>query len=483
MIRSYEWAKKEIGEIGEVIETTESFVKCSDLGKATIGEVVSFEGGRHGQILALRKDYVEVLVFSRHPISVGTKVARTNSKVTVSLGEGLMGHTIDTFGYAKDERRFKSDFPEEREINTMPIGIVGRKQIKRFMSTGIALVDLMLPIGWGQRELIIGDRKTGKSHFLLQTVLNQTRLGRVCIYGAIGKRKEEIRAVEDFFQKHGIEDRTVIVAADSYDSPGEVYLAPYTAMTVAEYFRDKGIDVLLILDDLTTHAKYYRELSLISRRFPGRESYPGDVFHIHSKLLERAGCFEKDGKESTITCLPVAESVGADFTGYIQTNLMSITDGHIYFDTEYFLKGLKPAINPFLSVTRVGRQTQTPLMRDVGQKVTYLLKKHSNLQRFLSFGQELGEEAKASLVLGDTMLKFLTQTGYAVYTVDLQLMLTALLWLGLWNGEGGNKIAEKYQADIKMQETVQPIIAEVKTLEDLCAKIKVKSNLILNKLG
>ena len=483
MIRSYEWCKKEIGEIGEVIETTDSFVKCSDLGKATVGEVVSFANGRHGQILALRSDHVEVLVFSRHSIPVGIKAARTGSKVTVSLGEGIMGHTIDTFGYAKDERRFKSDFPEEREIVTLPTSIIGRKKVKRFMSTGVSLIDLMLPIGWGQRELIIGDRKTGKTHFLLQTILNQAKMGRVCIYGAIGKRKEEIRAVEDFFQKQGIENRTVIVAADAYDSPGEVYLAPYTAMTVAEYFRDKGIDVLLVLDDLTTHAKYYRELSLISRRFPGRESYPGDVFHVHSKLLERAGCFEKDGQESSITCLPVAESMGADFTGYIQTNLMSITDGHIYFDTDYFLRGLRPAINPFLSVTRVGRQTQSPLMRDTGQQITSLLKRHANLQRFLSFGQELGEEARANLALGETMLKFLTQTGYVVYTVNVQLMLVALLWLGLWNGEGADKVSENYQNNIKFQETIDPIIAESKTLQELCAKVKVKSNIILNKLS
>ncbi len=480
MLHTYKYCIEKFKEEGEVVEIYESFVHAKGLSDVFLGEIVAFEQGVHGQVVSVKGDGVEILVLSRQVILPHSKVAKTGLPLTVTLGEGILGHTLDAFGYAKDERRFKSDFPDERQVNIFPTGIVERLSIKRFMSTGMPLVDLVLPVGWGQRELIIGDRKTGKTHFLLQTVLNQAKLGRVCVYGAIGKRKEEIKAIETFFQKYGIELNTVIVAADSYDSPGEIFLAPYTAMTIAEYFRDKGLDVLLVLDDLTTHAKYYREFSLVGKRFPGRESYPGDVFHVHSKLLERAGCFKVGKGEASITCLPVAESMGADFTGYIQTNLMSITDGHLYFDNDIFLKGRRPAVNPFLSVTRVGRQTQPKLFRDIGIKLTGILKKHENMQRFLSFGQELGPEAKNILSLGDSLYKFFNQVGYAVYPPNLQVVLVSLLTIGYWNGEGAENILAVYTNREKYKDVVDTLVTESNTLDELNQKVKVKSNVLLN---
>ena len=239
----------------------------------------------------------------------------------------------------------------------------------RPMFTGMTLVDLMIPLGRGQRELVLGDRKTGKTQFLLQAALAQASVGTVCVYACIGKKKAEILRVKEFFAKEGILDKTVIVASSSQDSTGEIFTCPYTAMAVAEFFRDRGQDTLVLLDDMTTHAKFYREMSLLLRKFPGRDSYPGDIFHIHSKLLERSGNFviKKDGNEMdvAITCLPAAETIQGDLTGYIQTNLMSMTDGHIYFDNELFFKGRRPAINPFISVTRVGYQTQTSLRKEM----------------------------------------------------------------------------------------------------------------------
>jgi len=467
MIHGFEFCRDKNKEVGEVVEVRNSLVRVVGLPGAVVGEGISFESSEHGMVLSLGDDFAEVLVLSLNPLSQGTQAARTGEQLTVSCGEGLLGHTVDAFGYTKDERRDKSDYPETRQILINPSGIAQRHAVTKSFATGVSIVDLIVPIGRGQRELVIGDRKSGKTHFLLQTMLAQAKEGHVCVYGAVGKKKEEIKAIEEFLDEEKIMDRCIIVAADAHDSPGEVYLAPYTAMTVAEYFRDKGSNVFLVLDDLSTHAKYYRELSLLGSRFPGRESYPGDIFHAHSQLLERAGSFNIDGKEATITCLPVAESIGGDITGYIQTNLMSMTDGHIYFDAEKFYKGIRPAVNAFLSVTRVGRQTQDDLLREVGKEVLSILRKHEDLQRFLRFGPDMSEDAQDVIRQGDALLSFFTQAGYVPVAPSLQAVLVALIKNNDWNGKNALQFAKAYNSGEEYKTVINEIVQTSKSFTEL----------------
>ncbi len=326
----------------------------------------------------------------------------------------------------------------------------------------------MVPLGKGQRELIIGDRKTGKSYFLMQAILSQAAAGVVCIYAAVGKKRAEIMRTVDFFLERKVMDRVVVVAASSQDGPGEIFLCPYTAMAIAEYFRDLGRDVLVVLDDMSTHAKFYRQLSLISRKFPGRDSYPGDVFHIHSKLLERSGNFVTDsGKVSSITCLPAVETVQGDITGYIPTNLMSMTDGHIYVDNELFFKGRRPAINPFVSVTRVGYQTQSKLRRDASRVLYELLNNYEKTQSFLRFGAELGENSRQILALGEKVLLFFDQPYYLVVPENMQIILLAGLMSGVWDGAGTQKWVDKYLTDLKMKETVDGLVSTSESMDTL----------------
>lgn len=475
MIHSYKYSVSNNKEVGLVTSIHGSIVEVKGISSVACGEGIAFESGEHGMVMSFNRGLVEVLVLSRFPLKPQTKAAKTGSMITVSCGEGILGHTLDAFGYAKDERREKSDYPETRRILIGALGMEKRQEIKEFFPTGVSIVDLMVPIGRGQRELVIGDRKTGKTQFLLQTILTQTQAGKICIVGLIGKKKEEVKKIEEFLKARGVMDRCVIVAADSHDSPGEIFLAPYTAMTYAEYFRDKATDVLLVLDDLTTHAKYYRELSLLGRKFPGRESYPGDIFYMQSSLLERAGNFLIDGKPSSITCLPVAESQAGDITGYIQTNLMSMTDGHIYFDSDIFFKGVRPAVNIFMSVTRVGRQTQTTLARDVEGKVMVLLKKHEALQRFLRFGPEMTEEVQNTLKLGESINKFFNQTQIDPILPNVQIILLSLIWLGLWNGKGAALFSKAYEVDPKLQKRIDTLVNGSSTFDELNNKLKFEN--------
>ena len=356
---------------------------------AKLSEIVIFEEGEKGQVVGLGVGRVEVLVLARLGVKVGARVVRTGGPLKVAVGEAVMGRIMDALGNWVGGGQEKIPQDQWRPIDVVPSGIAARKKISRPLETGVSLVDLLIPLGRGQRELVMGDRKTGKTNFVMQTILTQSRLGTVCVYAAIGKNNTEIMQAESFFAKTGAVKNLVIVASSSHDTVGEIWLTPYTAMTVAEYFRDLGRDVLLVLDDMTAHAKFYRELSLTARRFPGRESYPGDIFYIHSKLLERAGCFNTTAGEAAITCLPVVDTVQGDMTGYIQTNLMSMTDGHIFFDSDLYFAGRRPAINPFVSVTRVGYQTQSHLRRELGREVVKRLNDFEKTQSFVRFGAEL----------------------------------------------------------------------------------------------
>ena len=477
----FETFLNDFNEVGYVDYISYPIVRVSGLPKAKPGEVLMFENGTIGQVMALSRDYVEVLLFSKNNATIGLKVARTNSVLQVPVGPTVLGHAITPLGHSIYEYN-----PLVKEVDFMPIdvealGIDSRERITQPLETGVALVDLLIPLGKGQRELIIGDRKTGKTEFLLQAMLSHAKGNEICIYAGIGKRKSDIKQVEDFLVKNGVVDSTVIVASASSDPPGMIFITPYSAMTIADYFRRLGRDVLLILDDLTTHAKFYREISLLGGRFPGRQSYPGDIFYTHSRLLERAGNFKSENGVHSITCLPVAETVEGDISGYIQTNLMSITDGHIYFDQDLFANGRRPAINYFLSVTRVGRQTQTQLRWGINRELNSFLVLLEKTQSFVHFGAEMNEGIKNTLAMGDRVLAFFDQPMGKVVPLNLQMVIFSLIWVGSFNKDNVEKVKfavqlglEKYRSDKKFKDTVDLLISSAKDFNDLLNKALVK---------
>lgn len=428
MDRSFTQYLRETGEYGVVYQISHPIVFIEGLPKAASGEVIIFESGQEGEVFAVNRGKIEARVFSHEPVRIGAKVTRKNILMSIPVGKELLGQTINPLGEPIDPGKVFSRPKTLRELETRPIGISGRSKITTHLATGVSLVDLLVPLGRGQRELVIGDRKTGKTSLLMTAIKQQSEEGVIAIYAAIAKKKSDIKKLQEFFIQEKISDKVVIMATSSYDSPSLIYETPYAAMTIAEYFRDQGINTLVILDDLSTHAKYYRELSLLARRFPGRDSYPGDIFYTHSRLLERAGNFKhpKVG-EVSITCLPVVEIVEGDFTGYISTNLMSITDGHIYLDSNIYYQGMRPAVNIPLSVTRVGRQTMDKLSREENKELTIFLNKYEKLRNLSHFGQELTADVKNSLRLGEMVYKFFNQPYQQTIPRSIQLVILSMI--------------------------------------------------------
>lgn len=494
-------------EIGYVEQSLQSLSYVKGLPEAKANEVVVFETGEIGQVFSLTADYAEVVLLSKTKVKVGTKVARTGQQLTVGVSDHLLGKTVNSLGVlisdATDVKENisapailstqKATKKEYRYLDTDPPGIDRRKNISKSFETGVSMVDLVVPLGQGQRELVIGDRKTGKTGFLLQNVLAQASKGVICIYAAIAKKRLDIKMIEEFIAKNKIGQNCIVVATSSSDPAGLVYLTPYCAMTIAEYFRDLGRDTLVILDDMTAHAKYYREISLLARRFPGRSSYPGDIFYVHARLMERAGnyrVFDKSKKkelEVSITCLPVAELVLSDLSGFIQTNLMAMTDGHIYFDIDLFNQGRRPPVNPFLSVTRVGRQAQTPLLRDLSRQLTGFLVHLEDLRQFMHFGAELGEKTRRELALGERLIAFFDQDPGEIVPESINVVLLSSLWGGKWReyDSGAMKrehreIIANYQSDSKYKEKIDNLVRNIKTFSELVDFIKQDDSILLN---
>lgn len=453
---------KKTEEVGFATHVVNFLVRVDGLPTVILNELVVFETGEFGRVLTIASEFVEILLFSKPTVKVGTRATRTKEFLEVAVGDGLLGKIITPLGTALNNKKPVPALFEKRQIDISPPGIEQRQRISRPLETGATLVDLIIPLGKGQRELVIGDRKTGKTSFLVQSILTQARSGSLCVYAAIGKKVFDIKKIEELFDRTGISKSTVIVASSLQDSGGIVHVTPYVAMTIAEYFKDKGKDVLVVLDDLSTHARFYREISLLANRFPGRNSYPGDIFYTHAKLLERAGNFKTEKGEAAITCLPIAEAIQGDLTGYVQTNLMSMTDGHIFFDTELFTKGVRPAVNTFLSVTRVGRQTQTSLKRDINRELVSFLTLYDRMQRFVHFGAELSESIKQTLRTGEKILVFFKQTSYQTLDPILQVLLFSLLWIGVWQERSTDemrhemeKMEKAYHANPQLQEKVK----------------------------
>jgi F-type H+/Na+-transporting ATPase subunit alpha len=482
----------ESGEIGFIEAVNYTVVSVSGLPNAKPLEIIMLETGDIGYLLGLHKDYADVLMFSKNTVKTGTKVTRTNRTLSITASMNLLGKTIDPFGKPLDERIDVGlvnavDLP----IDVRPPGINSRKRISKTLETGVAIVDLILPLGKGQRELIIGDRKTGKTNFLLQTMLTQARQGVVCIYVAIGKKQLSYKKIEEYLRANNIMDQCIIVATAAEEAPGSIFMSPYSGMTLAEYFREQGKDVLVIFDDLTTHARYYRQISLLMKRFPGRNSYPADIFYAHSRLLERAGNFiMESGQERAISCLPVAETVQGDLSGYIQTNLMSITDGHLYFDIDLFEKGRRPPVHPFLSVTRIGRQTQDSLRQTLSREIISFLSLYEKMQNFTHFGAEISETVSATLSTGTKITAFFDYISSNSIPLYLQIFLFSLLWIDIWREksievmkEDIERITVFYNKDEAIRKEVSSLLEGRESFNQLLGEIRGKPDEFYKKLG
>ena len=391
-------------EFGQVELVRHPLVAVRGLPGAQIGELVQFSNGTYGQVFSLGAELIDILVFSAQPLVVGETVTRFGHALLISMSSRLVGATITPLS--------KLALEQGRQIDTPPQELAMRRRITQPLTTGVSLVDLVLPLGKGQRQLIVGDRKTGKTTFAIQLSELQAKTGALVVYAVIGKLQSEIKKIQETLHKKGIADAVTLVASAADDPPSVIYQTPFVAMAVAEYLNSLGRDVVVIFDDLTTHAKYYREVALIGKRFPGRDSYPGDIYFMYARLLERGGCFvhPTDSKNTVaISCLPIAETTDADLTDFIISNLISMTDGHLLFDSMVYAQGHRPAIHPGLSVTRVGKQTQCPVHRDLTHQVTSFINQYQKTISLTHFGAELTDNTQLILNRGELLFALLDQ--------------------------------------------------------------------------
>ncbi len=413
----------DVQEIGSVMSVGDGIARISGLEKAMAGELVEFPGNIYGMVLNLEESNVGAVIFGEdYLIKEGSTVKRTGKIVEVPVGEGLMGRVVDALGQPIDEGGpIKS--AESRMVDIKAPGIVLRKPVTEPLQTGIKAIDSMIPIGRGQRELIIGDRQTGKTAVAIDTIINQKGLDVFCIYVAIGQKQSTVAQIVEKLRQHGAMEYTVIVAATASTPAPLQFIAPYTGCAIGEYFRDNGKHALVVYDDLSKHAVAYRQLSLLLRRPPGREAYPGDVFYLHSRLLERSAKLSDDAGGGSLTALPIIETQAGDVSAYIPTNVISITDGQIFLETDLFYSGIRPAINVGLSVSRVGGAAQVKAMKSVAGTLRLELAQYRELAAFAQFGSDLDPATQAQLARGERLVEILKQGQYEPLPVEKQILV------------------------------------------------------------
>jgi len=468
-MKEFEFYLEATKEIGYVNSFFHSIALVSGLPNLKQQEMVITESGKKGIVHGLKKDFAEILMVESEGLKVGEAVARTNKKFEIKVGEEVLGRIVDPLIRPLDEGGPVFGEKVSREIKREAPPILSRKKITRFLETGAQIVDLLVPIGYGQRELVIGDAKTGKTTFLLQTIASQAKKGIIAVYVAILKKETAIKIVEEYLKKEGVFEKVVILHTRPDDSATLNYLAPYSGMTLAEYFRDKGKDVLIIFDDLSSHAKVFREISLLLKRNPGRDCYPGEIFHLQASLLERAGNIVKDGKEVSITALPVAETLENDISGYIQTNLMAMTDGHIFFDITEFRKGKRPAVNVFLSVSRVGNQTKSKIEKDIANWLRSKIAEYQRISEFARFGTELSPESQKILEIGQKIELIFHQGPEVIIERETQIILMGLLISDFWKEKSISRTQEEVRKILTAaQRKVLPSLGiEIERIKDI----------------
>ena len=410
-------------EIGYVIQVGDGIAKVHGLDKCKSNELLRFENGSFGMALNLEESCVSVVMLGTDVgIREGGLVKRTGRVVSVPVGEALIGRVVDALGQPIDGKG-PIDSKELRAIERNAPGIIERKSVSVPLQTGIKAIDSMIPIGRGQRELIIGDRQTGKTVIATDTILNQKGKNVICIYVAIGQKRSTVAQLVDTLARGGAMDYTIVVSATASELAPLQYIAPYSGCTMGEYFMDQGKDVLIVYDDLSKHAVAYRALSLLIRRPPGREAYPGDVFYLHSRLLERAARVAPEYGGGSMTALPIIETQAGDVSAYIPTNVISITDGQIYLESELFHSGIRPAINPGISVSRVGGSAQIKAMKKVAGTLKLTYSQYRELQSFAQFGSDLDADTKTRLAQGERVVEVLKQDRSSPLDVALQVSI------------------------------------------------------------
>ncbi|MEO0225383.1 MAG: F0F1 ATP synthase subunit alpha [candidate division WOR-3 bacterium] len=468
-------AKVMVERVGTVIEIGDGVAQIFGLTDCFASEMLEFPGGISGVALNLLHDRIGAIVLGDfEKIKEGDLVKGTGRILEVGVGPQLLGRVVNPLGEPLDGKgsiKPNAYYPIEK----IAPRVILREPVNRPIQTGIKAIDSMIPIGRGQRELIIGDRQTGKTAIVIDTIINQKNEDVFCIYVSIGQKESKLARIITELEKYGAMDYTIVVSASSSDPASLWYIAPYAGCAMGEYFMDQGKDALVIYDDLSKHAWAYRQISLVLRRPPGREAYPGDIFYLHSRLLERAAKLNKEHGGGSLTALPIIETQAGDFTSYIPTNVISITDGQIYLEPELFYQGIRPAINVGLSVSRVGSSAQIKAMRKVAGKLRLDLAQYREMAAFAEFSSDLDEATRKQLTRGKVMTEILKQNQYVPMAVEKQVMIIFAGISGLIDDVPVNKIRDFEDKFLKFMDSMHPEIgAEIKKTKDLTVEVEEK---------
>ena len=466
----------DIANTGTVLEVGDGIARVYGLSKTMSGELLKFENGVMGMALNLEEDNIGAVIFGEsRGIKEGGTVKSTGKVAEVPSGEGLLGRVVNALGEPIDGKG-SIEASKYMKIERPAYGIIDRKPVSEPLQTGIKAIDGMFPIGKGQRELIIGDRQTGKTAIAIDTIINQKNNDVVCIYVAIGQKRSTVAQIYKKLEELGALEYTIIVAATASETAPLQYLAPYAGVAMGEYFMEQGKHVLIIYDDLSKHAVSYREMSLLLRRPPGREAYPGDVFYLHSRLLERAAKLSDELGGGSITALPIVETKAGDISAYIPTNVISITDGQIFLETDLFNSGFRPAINPGVSVSRVGGSAQIKAMKQVASKVKLELAQYNELLAFTQFGSDLDKATRDQLNRGAKIMEVLKQSQYNPYKVEEQVVSFYCVTNGYFDDVPTEKVRAFEHDLIESLRTENEILSEIKREEKVTDEIKEKLN-------
>ena len=480
-IKNYD-SISDVSQVGTVVQVNDGIAHVYGLTNVMSGELVEFDNNIFGMAMNLEVDSVGVIIFGNaDEISEGSQVKLTNKVVEVPVGDSLLGRVVNALGEPIDEKGPIAS-KIKKPIERVAPGVITRKEVNVPLQTGIKAIDAMVPIGRGQRELVIGDRQTGKTAICIDAIINQKNKNVYCVYVAIGQKMSTVTRIVKTLTDYGALDYTTIVVASAADSASMQYIAPYAGCTMAEEWMEHGKDVLIVYDDLSKHAVAYRTMSLLLRRPPGREAYPGDVFYLHSRLLERSARLSKEYGGGSITALPIIETQAGDVSAYIPTNVISITDGQIYLETELFNSGIRPAINPGLSVSRVGGSAQIKAMKKVAGPIRIELAQYRELEAFSQFGSELDADTLKRLEKGKRLLEILKQKQYETMAVEDEVIILYAVTQNYLDDVPLEKVLEfENEFLIYVNKFHKDIIDEIADKKDISNALEIKIKKAIDK--
>jgi len=476
-------------EYAEVTSVNHPLITARGFSNINPGEMVMFEDKSLGQVLSFSTNEIKLMVFSKEAVKNGEKLYRTKKQLSFPINSQLLGSVYNSVGEQLISlNKNKIDKTIFKEIYQEPPEITKRRRTTQQLVTGFSVTDLLLPIGEGQRELLIGDRKSGKSNYARNLAVRQANHGNKVVYAMIAKKTTDIKKAYDFFIDRKVMDSITIIASTPKDPISSIVITPYSAMTVAEHLMSQGENILLVLDDLTSQAEFYREISLLAKKFPGRDSFPGDIFFSQAQLLERSGTFvhPNDPKKIvSLTCLPVVRTSNSDLTDFIASNLISITDGHLLFDQRLFNQGVRPAVNIGLSVTRVGKQTQTPVQRDINLKITSFLSSYKKTKSLTHLGSEISEASQKVLKKGELITEFFSENNGL--PMNIQIILLTMIWLNWFENTHKNVVAtckfeleKRYVEEKEIEAKINELISNSNSFKELLANVEKEKTALLN---